>query len=167
MTPITPLDVADDLRARLAGFAKNSDSGALCAERAKSVLPTDSANCAHSLQHPNSLASPMRPAMSFATREADVKAGFPLYRVGDEPLKSSGSVRNAGLNALILAFSTRRHVDEWLTLAGSDPLEAAVLRDVQTDLRQALAVLESRSITEPAAPMERHRRVESQTDLSW
>lgn len=152
-------DVADDLRAMLAGLMCLPTSGADFAECAESSSGTQSANCAHSAPK-NAEPMATRP---YARNDADVAAGIPVYRVGDDPLPATDSLYEAGSDCLILAYSTRLHVSDWLKLAGEAEADPHVVATVLTDLRAAIAMLE------PTAPADgdMNLHTEPQAGLVW
>ena len=79
--------------------------------------------------------------MRYATDDTQATAGAPVYQPNDEPLPATGDVRQAGINCLILAYSTRRHVRRWLDVAGGKPLDADTADAVRADLGAALELL--------------------------
>lgn len=80
------------------------------------------------------------PAEQFAISDAEATAGLKVYSSADDPLPTGS--RDEGLHALILCYSARRRVKEWIGQAANQPLDSDLLRDVESDLRAALAMLE-------------------------
>ncbi|MEX2216177.1 MAG: hypothetical protein WD768_18850 [Phycisphaeraceae bacterium] len=147
MTPAQSL-IVDAMRAGVLLFAE----GDRLRFKARAALPTELAERIEALK-PRLLALLSCPAgQQFANDDAETDAGLPIYSSADEPLPAPQTTREAGAHALILTYSARRRVQEWLTIAGDNKPDAGLLADVLSDAREIVALVESVKRTQARQP---------------